>query len=770
AVAIYGGPTATIHDAATGQRLASLTGHTHFPSAAVFSPDSQRILTVSRDHTARIWSSTTGEEIFTLQGHVAPVILGSFSRDGSRVLTASEDQSVRVWDAVSGKQVMTLPHPEAIQGAAFTEEGNGVATVSGAAEGRIWPLDLLPPARRRMSREITPEEMDRYEIGTPEERLAHRRQGELNALFEEIDVAAARFQSRKRPVPGGLESLSSKLERLLRDERGDARLEKAIASLEGAVERTGRRDPGLLGLLASCEALRGDVWKAVVTIEETLDIPGSDPGLTLALERHRKALRPDIVSFASIDAALDQPEIVIPQGAEWKFFRGRTEPSRALEWTAPGFDDTAWEKGPSGLGYGDNDDATLIEDMKGHYTTLYVRHAFEVSDPAGFEAFRLSVIVDDGLVAYLNGAEIARLRAGRTGTRIRFDGIADRHAEEPVAAMDWVLKPELLAAGRNVLAIQVLNRSIFSSDLSIIPILRGVRRSGPEEDRRRLESFRQVAKGDDAPLRVLHFEGRILERAGKHREAAAKLEEVLRARPGTPEPLLQAARNLQSAGDPGAAAVRLREGIQAGLKQSAAIWDLWILLTFGELKADFEMVSAGWPLPRQGNLHPRGEDLRWVVDQLATQKAIRMRCGSKEYRSRSGTLWSPDRFFTGGMLSSSTLSIKGTDDEALYQSERWFPGEEDLLPGYHVPLPPGRYRVALHFAEVVDRSGRRKFHILIEGVQVVTGYEPHRAGFASADIKSFETTVKDGVLDIELDRQDGNPKVSAIEIEYLGRE
>ncbi|HVR75887.1 MAG TPA: protein kinase, partial [Planctomycetota bacterium] len=47
AVAIYGGPTATIHDAATGQRLASLTGHTHFPSAAVFSPDSQRILTVS---------------------------------------------------------------------------------------------------------------------------------------------------------------------------------------------------------------------------------------------------------------------------------------------------------------------------------------------------------------------------------------------------------------------------------------------------------------------------------------------------------------------------------------------------------------------------------------------------------------------------------------------------------------------------------------------------------------------------------------------------
>jgi hypothetical protein len=61
----------------------------------------------------------------------------------------------------------------------------------------------------------------------------------------------------------------------------------------------------------------------------------------------------------------------IPQGAVWRFFRGRSEP--AATWTSIGFDDGSWESGAAGIGYGDGDDTTLLTDMQGSYTTVYAR-------------------------------------------------------------------------------------------------------------------------------------------------------------------------------------------------------------------------------------------------------------------------------------------------------------------------------------------------------------------------------------------------------------
>ena len=100
----------------------------------------------------------------------------------------------------------------------------------------------------------------------------------------------------------------------------------------------------------------------------------------------------------------------------------------------PEFDDRAWESGPSGFGYGDGDDATVLEDLRGSATTIYIRHRFPVEDPARLPAVSLSIAADDGCVAYLNGVEVGRVRAGEAGAPLPAAGTADREAPEPLAA------------------------------------------------------------------------------------------------------------------------------------------------------------------------------------------------------------------------------------------------------------------------------------------------------------------------------------------------
>ena len=91
----------------------------------------------------------------------------------------------------------------------------------------------------------------------------------------------------------------------------------------------------------------------------------------------------------------------------------------ALTWTASDFDDTAWQSAATGIGYdAAGDYAPLIgaggdvqAAMHGVNSTAYVRTEFEVADPASVDVLRLAMQYDDGYIAYLNGAEIARRNA-----------------------------------------------------------------------------------------------------------------------------------------------------------------------------------------------------------------------------------------------------------------------------------------------------------------------------------------------------------------------
>ena len=143
-------------------------------------------------------------------------------------------------------------------------------------------------------------------------------------------------------------------------------------------------------------------------------------------------------------------------------------------WKNTGFDDQNWLEGPSGIGYGDNDDATET----GSVMSVYARKEFTISDIDDVIQLVFHIDYDDGFVAYINGVEIARDRLGDPGDVVAYNAPADDYNHE--AQIYQGLPPNefkvygwesYLKQGTNVLAVEVHNHSSTSSDLSCIPFL-----------------------------------------------------------------------------------------------------------------------------------------------------------------------------------------------------------------------------------------------------------------------------------------------------------
>lgn len=161
--------------------------------------------------------------------------------------------------------------------------------------------------------------------------------------------------------------------------------------------------------------------------------------------------------------------VLVREGDVWYFFRGRYEPP--VEWTLPEFNPRAedWESGPTGIGYGDADDATILDDMQNSYLTVYAR--IDIDVPAGVQGYTwvFRVRYDDGFVAYIDGVEVARRLV--TGYPPPFSQPTDGDHEitSPVGFDEEIVLEgagAFLSPGTHVLAVQVHNSTYESSDLS----------------------------------------------------------------------------------------------------------------------------------------------------------------------------------------------------------------------------------------------------------------------------------------------------------------
>jgi cysteine-rich repeat protein len=159
--------------------------------------------------------------------------------------------------------------------------------------------------------------------------------------------------------------------------------------------------------------------------------------------------------------------LLIAAGATWRYDDTGTDLGTA--WRESAHDDSDWAQGPAELGYGDADEATVLDyglNDTDKYPTYYFRHEFTVYDPAAFESLTLHVIRDDGCVVYLNGTEVARsnMPAG-TISYSTFASITVANTAESTW-MEFTVASSLLSAGANVIAVEVHQDRPESSDTS----------------------------------------------------------------------------------------------------------------------------------------------------------------------------------------------------------------------------------------------------------------------------------------------------------------
>ena len=151
-------------------------------------------------------------------------------------------------------------------------------------------------------------------------------------------------------------------------------------------------------------------------------------------------------------------EELIARGAEWRYLDDGSDQGTA--WRETDFDDSGWESGPAQLGFGDGDEATRID--SGHIG-YYFRHSITVDNPDDIAGLALAILRDDGAVVYLNGTEV--YRTNMPGGTISYNTPAST-AVETNQYFEHEFDSSALGAGTNVIAVEVHQNSLASSDVS----------------------------------------------------------------------------------------------------------------------------------------------------------------------------------------------------------------------------------------------------------------------------------------------------------------
>ena len=163
----------------------------------------------------------------------------------------------------------------------------------------------------------------------------------------------------------------------------------------------------------------------------------------------------------------DEIPVIAPH-SRWRYLAG-SDP-RSDDWTRVGFADNTWKRGDAGFGYGDQDDRTELEDMRGNYTRVYLRKVIPGQQLKELQELHLLIRYDDGFIAYLNGHEVAKssIKSGR-GPKAKVE------LHEAGDFVQFSLKNwrQYLRRGQNIFAIEGHNMGLSSSDFTLDPYLVG---------------------------------------------------------------------------------------------------------------------------------------------------------------------------------------------------------------------------------------------------------------------------------------------------------
>lgn len=159
---------------------------------------------------------------------------------------------------------------------------------------------------------------------------------------------------------------------------------------------------------------------------------------------------------------------ITPFGSSWKYW-ANTLANFPTNWQTTGYNDAAWPSGNGQLGYGDGDETTVIPygpDPNNKYITTYFRKTVNIPNPSLYGSIRLNAYRDDGIVVYVNGTEVWRDNMP-TGT-VNYSTLASTAASDDGNSIQTITlgTGAPFVAGNNVIAVEVHQNAVTSSDLS----------------------------------------------------------------------------------------------------------------------------------------------------------------------------------------------------------------------------------------------------------------------------------------------------------------
>jgi len=147
--------------------------------------------------------------------------------------------------------------------------------------------------------------------------------------------------------------------------------------------------------------------------------------------------------------------------------------------------------------------------------------------------------------------------------------------------------------------------------------------------------------------------------------------------------------------------------------------------------------------------------------------------GGGQFTDHLGNVWAEDvGFFNIGQTAPNSNPISGTEDDALYQTERYDGSTAGADLEFSTAVSNGKYEVKLHFAETfsgITAAGQRVFDVYAEEQLAIDDLDIFdRVGSNAALVMTIPVTVTDGNLNIRFDHLGiQNPKVCAIEVDAI---
>ncbi len=221
------------------------------------------------------------------------------------------------------------------------------------------------------------------------------------------------------------------------------------------------------------------------TIPRSFFVSGNN---TIAIELHQQAGSSSDLSFNMQMVGVPSP-LIFDFGDAWKYFTGS---DLGTTWRGTSFADGTWSIGTGHIGYGETWTTTCIPAGASgctpcpaspggctKYPTTYFRKAVNISNVSLFDSMRFTVYRDDGVVLYVNGAEVWRNNVPsaqnyNTLAPINITGTTGPDAES--LAVVASIPISAFVNGSNTLAVELHQNSSTSSDLDFNVKMEGIRR------------------------------------------------------------------------------------------------------------------------------------------------------------------------------------------------------------------------------------------------------------------------------------------------------